>query len=146
MVASTPAGGSEYVLVNIDNGLQVAGRVRLAGDSGSRRRGLLGVNALDRESGLWIVPCEAIHTFGMRMPIDLLFLDRGFKVRKLLKDVRPWRIAVCLRASSVVELRAGAIAESKTKVGDCLSVQRTAEGGGIQAEETMSLGSQCPSS
>jgi uncharacterized membrane protein (UPF0127 family) len=145
MDSSVPGEGAEYTLINMDSGLRLAGHVRVAGDSASRRKGLLGVNKLDRESGLWIMPCEAIHTFGLKMPIDVLFLDRNFKVKKLLPGLAPYRISVCLMASSVVEMPAGAIAESKTKVGDRLTVQRAGQDHGNSAEQSISLGSTCPS-
>lgn len=124
MDSCTPGNGLEYVLVNLDSGLEVAARVRIAGDSAARRQGLRGVRSLERDAGLWIMPCEAIHTFGLRIPIDVLFLDRDFTVRKLHSGMPPWRISVCLRASSVVEMRAGVLADSNTKVGDRLAVAR----------------------
>ena len=119
--------GVEYTLVNIDSGLRVAGHVRVAADSASRRQGLLGLDSLGSDTGLWIAPCEAIHTFGMKMAIDVLFLDRHLKVKKMLEGMPRRRISVCLTAASVVELSAGAIAQSKTKVGDHLSAYETAQ-------------------
>jgi uncharacterized membrane protein (UPF0127 family) len=145
MDSSVPAQGAEYALINMDSGLKLAARVRMAGDSAARRKGLLGVDKLERESGLWIMPCEAIHTFGMKMPIDVLFLDRNFKVKKLLSHLAPYRVSVCLLAASVVEMPAGAIAGSKTKVGDRLTVQRATQEYGSFAEESIRPGSTCPS-
>lgn len=137
---------AEYTFFNLSTGLRLAAHVRLAGDSASRRKGLLGVDQVGRDSGLWIAPCEAIHTFGMKMPIDVLFLDRDLKVRKRIVSMPPGRISVCLVAASVVELRAGAITDSDTKVGDRLSVQRTREEDDVAPGEPMRLGSTCPSS
>ncbi len=136
---------TEYTLVNIANGLTVARHIRIAHDSLSRRKGLLGITDLGRDSGLWIVPCEAIHTFGMKIPIDVLFLDREFQVKKLRRSMPPYRISICLPASSVVELRQGAITASDIKVGDRLSVQRTSKEDEF-AGEGMKLDSRCPSS
>ena len=113
----------EYAFLNLDTGTAIAGRIVVAGDSSTRRRGLLGAPHLDHEAGLWIVPCEAIHTFGMKMRIDVLFLDCSLTVRKLVADLVPWRIAVCLRAHSVLELAAGTIARSSTKPGHRLAKQ-----------------------
>jgi uncharacterized membrane protein (UPF0127 family) len=75
---------------------------------------------MDGEAGLWICPCEAIHTFGMKFPIDVIFLDRDYRVRKVRRELTPNRISFCLSASSVVELRAGAIAASGTQLNDRL--------------------------
>lgn len=92
--------------------------MRLAGTSRARRQGLLAKSLLSDGEGLWIVPCEAIHTFGMKMPIDSIFLDRTLRVRAVQKALKPRRIAVCLRAHSVLELPVGTIERSGTQIGD----------------------------
>jgi uncharacterized membrane protein (UPF0127 family) len=110
----------QYHLTNADRGVTLAKRVRVAGDSNSRRKGLLGTSELDQDSALWIYPCEAIHTFGMKFPIDVIFLDGDFRVRKIHPELGPNRICFCLSASSVVELPVGTISASGTKVNDKL--------------------------
>lgn len=90
----------------------------MASDSGARRKGLLGRNGLAPGQGLWIVPCESVHTFGMRFPVDVVYLDRKKGVRKLRRQMAPWRISMCLPAHSVLELPAGTIARSATRLGD----------------------------
>ena len=116
----------EFTLVNQNRGSTLAKRVRLAGTSRERRRGLLSVCTLDDDSGLWIDPCEAIHTFGMKMPIDSVFVDKYFRVRKLRANLSPGRIAFCTMAQSVIELPAGTIRRSRTGIGDQLSFSRNA--------------------
>ena len=93
--------------------LKMADLVRLAGDGRNRRKGLLGRECLGSGEGLWIVPCEAVHTFWMRFPIDLIYLDRKHRVVKTRSNVGPWRLSGCLRAHSVLELAAGSIRERK---------------------------------
>jgi uncharacterized membrane protein (UPF0127 family) len=110
----------EYVVFNLDRRATVAERVRLAGTSAARRKGLLGLEGLSSTAGLWLAPCEAIHTFGMRMPIDAIFLDRQLQVRKVRPNLAPFRISVCMRADSVLELQAGTVARTGTSVGDRL--------------------------
>jgi|SRR5947209_10907919 len=112
--------GRSVRLVNQDRESVLASHIRLAGSSAERRRGLLDYRALLEGSGLWIIPCEAIHTFGMKMPIDSVFLDKGLRVTALRLTLNPWRIAICLRAHSVLELPVGTIARSRTQVGDQL--------------------------
>ena len=80
----------------------------------------MGVTEFDEADGLWIVPCEAIHTFGMKMPIDSIFLDKHLRVKKLRSALRPGRMAICFSADSVLELPAGTIVKSGTAVGDQL--------------------------
>lgn len=94
----------------------------VADTSARRQKGLLGRNSLEPGQGLWIVPCEAVHTCGMRFPIDVLYLDRRKRVRKIRRAMGPWRMSVCLLAHSVLELPAGMIEQTGTKPGDQLNL------------------------
>jgi hypothetical protein len=100
----------------------VATRVTLARTSAERRRGLKSRTELDEYSGLWITPCEAIHTFGMKFPIDALFLDKRRCIRKIRRHLAPCRIALCLSAESVLELAAGTANQWMLAVGDQLDL------------------------
>jgi uncharacterized membrane protein (UPF0127 family) len=91
-----------------------------------RRKGLLGRKGLGPGEGLWIRPCEAVHTFGMQFAIDLVYLDRNLKVKKARSGVAPWRLSACLSAHSVLELAAGTIRVTHTKPGDMLEVSAAA--------------------
>lgn len=83
---------------------------------------MLGRKGLEHGGGLWIAPCESVHTFFMRFPIDLVYLDRKHIVRKVKDSVGPWRLSGCISARSVLELPAGTIRESKTERGDALEI------------------------
>jgi len=96
-------------------------RTRIAGSSAERRRGLLATESWQSGDALWIAPCEAIHTLGMKWPIDVLFLDRDRRVCKIKLELRPWRLALCWTATAVLELPAGALLPSGTQVGDLLA-------------------------
>jgi uncharacterized membrane protein (UPF0127 family) len=109
-----------YLFHNVTRGLALATQVSVAGTSEARRRGLLDAEDLESGAGLWIVPCEAVHTFGMKMRLDIVFLDRNLQVRKIARDVGPRRMSICLRAHSVLELPAGAVDRSGTQPGDQL--------------------------
>jgi uncharacterized protein len=98
----------------------VASCVTVADRGPARTRGLLGRQSLGEGEGLWIVPCEAVHTFGMRFAIDLVFLDRRNIVRKVRSSVPPWRMSGCLRARSVLELAAGTLQNTPVHPGDTL--------------------------
>lgn len=75
-------------------------------------------------AGLHIVPCNSIHTFFMRIPIDVAFLDRDHKVVKLLAAMPPWRASsIYFKAHSVLELPAGVFAGSGTREGDRLAFE-----------------------
>jgi uncharacterized protein len=96
----------------------------VADSSAKRQKGLLGRARLAPGQGLWIVPCEAVHTCGMRFPIDVLYLDRKKRVRKLRRAMVPWRFSLCLLAHSVLELPAGVIEQTGTEPGDQLDLIR----------------------
>lgn len=102
----------------------LASAAEVADTSAKRRTGLLKHERLDAGQGLWIVPCESVHTFFMRFPIDLVYLTRDHRVRKTRSRVGPWRMSVCLPAHSVLELPAGTVEATRTRKGDQLSIEK----------------------
>jgi len=101
----------------------VAARVLKADDPASRSKGLLGRESMAPDEGLWIVPCPMIHTFFMKFPIDVLFLDADLKVRRVIEDMRPWRLSPwVLSARSVLELKGGVLRGS-VSVGDRIEMR-----------------------
>ena len=58
-------------------------------------------------TGLWIEPCRAVHTFGVRGPLDLVFVGGSGAVLRVCQNVLPGRMRGVLRARAVLELRAG---------------------------------------
>ncbi len=83
-------------------------KARVACTFFERARGLIGTHDLPRGEGLYIPKCNAIHTFFMRYPIDVTFLDKENKVIKIVRGVRPWTFCVWggLKARHVLETRA----------------------------------------
>lgn len=71
---------------------------------------------------MWIVPCESVHTFFMKFPIDLIYIDKKHRVKKTRSSVPAWRLSACLSAHSVIELPAGTIHASRTEKGDLLEI------------------------
>jgi hypothetical protein len=112
------------VLRNTRSCLPVARVVETAVDSADRRKGLLGRDALAAGHALVIAPTNLVHTFAMRFAIDIIFAARDGRVLKIRKAVPPRRIAGSLRAFAVVELAAGQIELSDTRVGDSIEVAR----------------------
>ena len=99
-------------------------RITVADSSAARRTGLLKHQGLEPGEGLWIVPSQSVHTFFMKFAIDLVYLDRRKRVRKVRHAVPAWRISGCLLAHSVLELPAGTAAGARTEAGDQLAVER----------------------
>jgi uncharacterized membrane protein (UPF0127 family) len=109
---------------NLTRQAVLATAVDVADTSATRRKGLLGRKGLASGEGMWIVPGEAVHTFGMQFPIDLVYLDRHHTIRKIKHNVPPGRISGCFSAHSVLELAPGSIRETETKIGDQLLLAR----------------------
>jgi len=109
---------------NLTRGTVLAGSAEIANTSAKRRTGLLKHSGLEEGEGLWIVPCEAVHTFGMKFPIDVLFLSKKRKVLKVRSDMGRRRIAASLLAHSVLELPAGTAASTGTVAGDLLELEK----------------------
>lgn len=103
----------------------LAFRVSVADSILGRLVGLLGKKSLRPDSGVWIVPANAIHTIGMMFTFDLLMIDKNFKVVGLREMVRPFRVVwPNLKAESVIELPAHTIFKSRTEIGDELIIDR----------------------
>jgi|SRR6185437_747794 len=94
--------------------------VEVANTAATRNKGLLGRKGLPDGGGLWIIPCESVHTFFMKFPIDLVYIDRNKKVKKVRNSVGPWRLSACFSAHSILELPAGAAKRAETQRGDQL--------------------------
>lgn len=105
---------------NLTQQTEIASCAEVAETAASRNKGLLGRTGLPSGGGLWIVPCESVHTFFMKFPLDLVYLDRNKKVRKARGNVGPWRLSGCLSAHSIIELPAGTIEKTQTRRGDQL--------------------------
>ncbi len=115
---SKPNSQQRLRMFNVTRQVELASHVEVAASGGKRSKGLLGRKGLAPGEALWIVPCEAVHTFGMQFSLDLIYLDRRHRIRKICRNVPPWRLSACLSAHSVVELAAGSIREADAQPGD----------------------------
>jgi uncharacterized membrane protein (UPF0127 family) len=112
------------ILVRNQNRNAILGHsIEVANTSAARRAGLLGRNRLEPGEGLWISPCESVHTFFMKFPIDLVYIDKSRRVRKVRHAVPPWRLSMCLSAHSILELPAGTAKQTGTAAGDLLVME-----------------------
>ena len=109
---------------NATRGVPLGDRIDVADTSAKRRTGLLKHTGLAEGEGLWIAPCEAVHTFGMKFPIDVVFVSRKRRVLKVRKEMDRRGIALCLWAQSVLELPPGTVDRTGTQKGDQLEFER----------------------
>jgi uncharacterized membrane protein (UPF0127 family) len=99
----------------------VADKVEIADTWWARFKGLLGRASIGASEGLHIVPCNSIHMFFMRFPIDVAFLDGEGKLVKAVHGIKPWRATrMYLEAHSALELAPGTLSRCGVQEGDRL--------------------------
>jgi uncharacterized membrane protein (UPF0127 family) len=108
-------------LRNLRTGVVLARRVRFADTPGARALRLLACDVVRSDDGLWLDPCTAVNTFGMRSAIDVVFLDASNRIVAMHLRMRPNQHEVCCaHARSAVQL--GASLERDVQRGDVLAL------------------------
>ena len=115
-------GGSAWMLRNARDGQIIAVTLIPAFARATRNKGLLGRHSLEQGSAMILAPCSSVHTFFMKFPIDIIFVARDGRVLKIRSRCGPWRLAFGVGAFAVIELAAGAVDASRTRVGDRLTI------------------------
>jgi len=111
--------------INTTRGVRLTECARVADGFYTRLIGLLRDRQLEHGDGLWIVPCNSIHSIGMKFIFDAVFLDKELRVVHLMQEMKPWRISKMVFSShSVLEVPAGIIAQTGTEIGDMFEMRR----------------------
>ena len=109
-------------VVNRTRGTVLGGQVRLADDLLARMRGFLFRREPSPGEGILLSPCQAVHMFGMRFPLDVVFIDESGTVVATHPDLRPWKwTGLHRKALHALEVPAGTILGTGTRIGDALS-------------------------
>ena len=122
-------------VINQDNQRTVCSIVTICDSMWSRAKGLLGKTALNSQHGVWLKPCNAVHTCFMRFSIDVVFLNADYRVVKLFSSLGPWNmLRPVYAARSVLEISAGQIQETNLRIDTSLEfiddfTEQRAEGG-----------------
>jgi uncharacterized membrane protein (UPF0127 family) len=117
---------SRLIAKNVTRGTSLTESGRVADSFWTRLVGLLLDKKLDAGDGLWIVPCNSIHSIGMHFVFDAVFLDKNLRVVHLMREMKPWRISsLVFSAHSVLEVPAGLIAQTGTEIGDQFEMVET---------------------
>ena len=95
----------------------------VAASPGMRLRGLLGRDELATHEALLLRDCWAVHTWFMRFPIDVVFLDEELRVVTIVENVAPWHSTARRSARHVLELAAGEARRRGVAAGDTLTVR-----------------------
>jgi uncharacterized protein len=111
-------------IVNTTRDTTLAADARRADSFVERGRGLMFSDPLPQGGGLVIEPCNSIHMFFMRFPLDIVFVDGQGKVVFMYKGIKPWRVGRIVRgAKAAIELPTGVIESSQTQLGDQIRIQ-----------------------
>jgi uncharacterized membrane protein (UPF0127 family) len=111
--------------INVTRGVRLTECARVADNFYTRLVGLLRDKTLEYGDGMWIVPCNSIHSIGMRFKFDAVFLDKNLRVAHLVREMKPWRISkMVFSAHGVLELPAGLISQTATALGDQFEMRR----------------------
>ncbi|AOM83866.1 DUF192 domain-containing protein [Salisediminibacterium beveridgei] len=105
-------------VIRKDNGQLIANDVRRAETFWSRLRGLTFTKAVNEQSGLYLSPCRSIHTWFMKIPIDVVYLDAEDVVVATECSLAPWKMGMHAKgAKKVVELAEGKVTAEKIQPG-----------------------------
>src|SRR5687767_10535160 len=119
---TTSTLATEFVRLARPDGRVVVERCLVAARPLRRMRGLLGRRSLPSGEGILLRPAGSIHTFFMRFPIDVVFLDRELVVVGVAPELRPWKTAGKRRAHAALELASGECERRGVTIGDRLEV------------------------
>ncbi|MDX1389015.1 MAG: DUF192 domain-containing protein [Acidobacteriota bacterium] len=107
---------------NEDREQDLGDRVRVADRWWPRLRGMIGYPEPSDGEGLLIRPCQGVHMHWMTYPLDIVFLDDAGRVVALYHGLKPWRFSKTHKeASCAIELPAGTLEHTGTRVGDRLT-------------------------
>ena len=110
---------------NVTRNVDLGQKVRVASTLMARLVGLLSTSSLGSGEGLWLEPCSSIHTFFMRYPIDVLFMDADGKVLAQ-RTYAPWKISGWHgKSRGALEFAAGTLARTATQIGDQIEMKGT---------------------
>ena len=114
----------EMMVFNLSSTKLLCSQAQYANRFINRLIGLLGKKEMLEGEGLIIYPCNMVHSLGMRMTIDVLFLNQIHEVVYCMERMPPNKISPHIKdASYVIELPPGLIAQTNTRMGDKILCQ-----------------------
>lgn len=115
-------------VINRTRGTLLAEQAELADNYWTRFVGLMGRRELPAGTGLVLKPGGGIHMWFMRIPLDVLHVDKRDHVTHVLRGIRPWRFGpLFVGGKLAIELPVGAANE--TQVGDEIEIEAVDETG-----------------
>lgn len=114
---------ADAVVMNQANQQVVAEHVKVANNPFTRLAGLMGKKLLPKGHGLWITPCNGVHSCFMRFEFDAVFVNAQGEVLHVIEAMKPWGLSPMIKgARAVLELPAGAAAQAGVETGHKLQL------------------------
>lgn len=111
-------------LYNNTINIKIASEVIISNKCFSRMKGLLGRDGLDFHKCMVIYPCNSVHTYFMKFPIDVIFLNREYKVIRVIENLKPFKASPLVRkAYYAVEMPARPDIKDIIHEGDQLKIK-----------------------
>ncbi|MFA7677012.1 MAG: DUF192 domain-containing protein [Candidatus Omnitrophota bacterium] len=117
-----PPGKNRYCIKDKTSGEVISCQASLADSFYRRFMGFMFKDSIDSNEALIFYHAPSIHTFFMKFPIDVIFLDRNMKVIKIAPSLRPWRAVTCLGSYAALEFAANTAFRFHVKEGNILDI------------------------
>ena len=111
-----------YDLFNKSKNCLIASKALVADSFFLRLKGLMFRKSIDEEEALIFYHTPSIHTFFMRFPIEVVFLNQKMQVVEIYEELGPKRVVFSTSASIAVELPARKTSEETLEIGDILEL------------------------
>lgn len=111
-----------YKIINKSKDKVISQTAFIARSFFSRLLGLMFRKSIAEDEALVFYHAPSIHTFFMRFPIDIVFLDKNMRVMKIYPALKPWKLAICLHSLLTLEFPPHKVSQTTTKVGDILEL------------------------
>lgn len=110
------------IVVHKKTNQTIASKMSYANTVFSRMKGLMFMDEMKGMDALLIDPCNSIHNCFVRFPLDVLFLDKNYRIVKIIRHFKPWRFSwIYFRAKMVIEMPSGKLSRD-IEVGDEVEV------------------------
>lgn len=107
-------------VINKRTGEVILDNLEIADTFYKRFKGLMGQRELNQGTGLKIDPCNSIHCFFMRIPIDIIFVSKEHAVVEIIHDMKPWKVSPIIKGARYVIEANGLELLGKVEIGDIL--------------------------
>ena len=111
-----------YHIINTTKSTTLSKKAEVADGFFARLKGLMFRECMSRDEALVFYNSPSIHTFFMKFPIDIVFLDRDMRVIRIVRNFDPWKVVSCLKSYLTIEFPPGKTAEEGLEIGDILEV------------------------